>query len=131
MKVPKILVTGATGKSGYVAIETLVKKGIPVRGLAHREGTKVDSLRALGAEVVIGDFFNLDETVRALDGIESAYFCYPVAPRLIDATAYFAAAAKEAGVKFILNISQISARRVAKSHAALNHWVAERIFDWS
>ncbi len=131
MKVPKILVTGATGKSGYVAIETLVKKGIPVRGLAHREGTKVDSLRALGAEVVIGDFFNLDEMVRALDGIESAYFCYPVAPRLIDATAYFAAAAKEAGVKFILNISQISARRVAKSHAALNHWVAERIFDWS
>lgn len=131
MKVPKILVTGATGKSGYVAIETLVKQGIPVRALAHREGPKVDSLRALGADVVIGDFFNIDEIVHAMDGIESAYFCYPVAPQLIDATAYFACAAKEAGLKFVLNISQISARRVAKSHAALNHWVAERIFDWS
>lgn len=131
MKVPKILVTGATGKSGFVAIETLIKQGIPVRGLAHREGPKVDSLRALGADVVVGDFLNLDEIVEAMNGIESAYFCYPVAPRLIDATAYFAAAAKEAKLKFILNISQISARRVAKSHAALNHWVAERIFDWS
>src|SRR4030088_275802 len=80
MKVPKILVTGATGKSGYVAIETLVKQGISVRGLAHREGPKVDSLRALGVEVVIGDFFNLDEMVRALDGIEKHLFLLPRRP---------------------------------------------------
>ena len=131
MTVPKILVTGATGKSGYTAIETLLKEGTPVRALAHREGPKADSLRSLGADVVVGDFFDLDGMVRAMDGIESTYFCYPVAPRLIDATAYFTAAAKEAKVKFILNISQISARRVANSHAALNHWVAERVFDWS
>jgi NAD(P)H dehydrogenase (quinone) len=131
MKAPTILVTGATGRTGYVAIENLVKRGTAVRALAHREGPKVESLRALGADVVIGDLFNLDEIVHALDGIQSAYFCYPVAPRLIEATGYFAAAAKETGLKFILNISQISARRVAKSHAALNHWVAERIFDWS
>jgi NAD(P)H dehydrogenase (quinone) len=131
MKTPTILVTGATGRTGHVAIENLVKQGTAVRALAHREGPKVDSLRALGADVVIGDLFNLDEIVHALDGIQSAYFCYPVAPRLIEATGYFAAAAKETGLKFILNISQISARRVAKSHAALNHWVAERIFDWS
>jgi NAD(P)H dehydrogenase (quinone) len=131
MKTPTILVTGATGRTGHVAIENLVKRGTAVRALAHREGPKVESLRALGADVVIGDLFNLDEIVHALDGIQSAYFCYPVAPRLIEATGYFAAAAKETGLKFILNISQISARRVAKSHAALNHWVSERIFDWS
>src|SRR5258708_36063229 len=28
-------------------------------------------------------------------------------------------------------MSQISARREAKSHAAFNHWTAERVFDWS
>ncbi len=111
MKVPKILITGATGKGGYVAIETMVKQSIPVRALAHREGPKAESLRALGADVVVGDFFNLDEIVHALDGIESAYFCYPVAPRLIDATGYFAAAAKEAGLKFILNRGHYTKRQ--------------------
>jgi hypothetical protein len=30
-----------------------------------------------------------------------------------------------------VNISQISARRIAKSHAAQNHWIAERLFDRS
>jgi len=30
-----------------------------------------------------------------------------------------------------VNMSQISARREAKSHAAFNHWTAERVFDWS
>jgi len=28
-------------------------------------------------------------------------------------------------------MSQISARREAKSHAAREHWLAERVFDWS
>jgi NAD(P)H dehydrogenase (quinone) len=34
-------------------------------------------------------------------------------------------------VKAIVNMSQISARREAKSHAARDFWVSERIFDWS
>jgi uncharacterized protein YbjT (DUF2867 family) len=65
MKTPTILVTGATGRTGHVAIENLVKQGTAVRALAHREGPKVDSLRALGADAVIGDLFNLDEIVHA------------------------------------------------------------------
>jgi uncharacterized protein YbjT (DUF2867 family) len=80
---------------------------------------------------VIGDLLDLDNVAFALRGIRSAYFCYPIAPRLIDATSFFAIAAKEMGVKAIVNMSQISARREAKSHAAQEHWVAERIFDWS
>ena len=30
-----------------------------------------------------------------------------------------------------MNMSQISARRIAKSHAAQNHWIAERLLDRS
>jgi len=37
----------------------------------------------------------------------------------------------EAGVAAIVNMSQISARRDSASHAAQDHWVAERVFDWS
>jgi NAD(P)H dehydrogenase (quinone) len=54
-----------------------------------------------------------------------------IVPGLIDAIAYFAQAAKEAGVSAIVNISQMTARRDSKSHAAQNHWIGERVFDWS
>jgi uncharacterized protein YbjT (DUF2867 family) len=49
----------------------------------------------------------------------------------LQATAYFAQAAKEAGVDGIVNMSQISAREDARSHAATDHWLSERVFDWS
>src|SRR5262249_38315906 len=40
-------------------------------------------------------------------------------------------AAKEAGVEVIVNMSQISARGDSKSEAARQHWLSERVFDWS
>jgi len=67
----------------------------------------------------------------ALNGVKRAYFVYPIRPGILQATAYFAQAAKEAGVDGIVNMSQISAREDAKSHAATDHWLAERVFDWS
>jgi uncharacterized protein YbjT (DUF2867 family) len=66
-----------------------------------------------------------------LQGIRGAYFCYPIRPGILQATAYFAQAAKEAGVERIVNMSQISAREDSKSHAAQDHWLSERLFDWS
>jgi hypothetical protein len=44
---------------------------------------------------------------------------------------FFAQAAIEPGVCAFVNMSQITARRIAKSHAAQNHWIAERLFDRS
>ncbi len=79
----------------------------------------------------MGDLLDLDDVRAALDGVSAAYFVYPIRPRLIDATAFFAQAAQEVGVGSIVNMSQISARREAKSHAARDHWIAERLFDWS
>lgn len=74
--------------------------------------------------MAIGDVRNLDDVRAVLAGIGAAYFIYPIQPGLIEATAYFAQAAREAGVSAIINMSQISARSNAKSHAALNHWNA-------
>lgn len=37
--------------------------------------------------------------------------------------------ASEAGVHAVVNMSQISARREAKSDAARQHWIAERLLD--
>ncbi len=127
----KFLVTGATGDTGSYTVEQLLKKKYPVRALAHREDARSRRLQAMGAEVVIGDFLDFEAMRSAMQGIRGAYFCYPIRPGILQATAYFAQAAKEAGVDCIVNMSQISARENAKSHAAQDHWVSERIFDWS
>src|SRR5215831_1219384 len=125
------LVTGATGDTGSKVTEFVLKKGYEVRAFVHRNDERIAKLVELGAEVVIGDLLDFQAVRRALDEVSGAYFVYPIAPGLIEATALFAQAASEAHVAHIVNMSQISARRDAKSHAAFNHWIAERVFDWS
>src|SRR5260370_36269599 len=125
------LVTGATGDTGGATVEPLQARGHHVRALSHRQDDRAKRLQGLGAEVVFGDFRNLDDVRAALRGVAGAYFCYPIRPGIIQATAFFAQAAKEAGVACVVNMSQISARKDAKSHAAQDHWLAERVLDWS
>ena len=92
---------------------------------------RAERLAKLGAEVVAGDLLDLAAVSRALQGVESAYFCYPIAPGLVEATAWFAQGARDAGVFAIVNMSQISARSDSGSDAARQHWISERILDWS
>jgi NAD(P)H dehydrogenase (quinone) len=131
MSTGKILITGATGDTGGYAIEQLLQRGHQVRALVHRLDDRSKRLEDRGVEVVPGDYLDLDATRAATKGVRRAYFVYPIRPGIIQATAYFAQAAKEAGVEAVVNMSQISARENARSKAARDHWVAERVFDWS
>jgi uncharacterized protein YbjT (DUF2867 family) len=123
----KFLITGATGYT----VRQLLEKNHAVRVLAHRPDERSEQLLELGAEVVFGDLLDFDSVRAALSGVQRAYFCYPISPGLVQATAQFAQAAKEAGVEAIVNMSQLSARSDAKSEAARQHWLGERVFDWS
>src|ERR1700747_470635 len=58
-------------------------------------------------------------------GVTAAYFCCPIYPGGL------LQVASEAGVHSVVNMSQISARREAKSNAARHHWIAERLLDRS
>jgi NAD(P)H dehydrogenase (quinone) len=79
---------------------------------------------------VQGDLLDLDAVSLAMKGVSRAYFCYPIQlPGILSATAYFIQSALEEGVSGIVNMSQISSRRAAKSHAAQDHWIAERMLD--
>jgi uncharacterized protein YbjT (DUF2867 family) len=131
MSTQRFLVIGATGKTGQHTVHHLLEGGHVVRALVHKEDERSKALRSAGAEVVIGELLQHDDVIRAAAGTGAAYFCYPVSPGLIQATAYFADAAKRAGLKVVVNMSQISAREDSESHAARDHWIAERIFDWS
>jgi uncharacterized protein YbjT (DUF2867 family) len=124
-------ITGATGATGRRTVELLLEQGHTVRAFVHKQDERSTQLQRRGAEIVIGDLLDFKTIRPALEGVSGAYFVYPIVPGLLDATAYFAQAAKEAAVSTVVNMSQVSARREAKSHAAFNHWTAERVFDWS
>ena len=127
----KVLVTGATGDTGRATVDELLARGHRVRALAHGQDERSKRLQERGVEVVYGDLLDFGQVKAALTGVQRAYFVYPIRPGILQATAYFAQAAKEAAVDGIVNMSQISAREEAKSHAATDHWLAERVFDWS
>jgi NAD(P)H dehydrogenase (quinone) len=128
----RLLVTGATGDTGFAAVQALQDSGNQVRALVHhQDGPRTGELRSLGAEVVTGDLLDIDSVVAAMRDVDAAYFVFPIGPRLLDATAYFAQAAHEAGVSALVNLSERTARRDSKSHSAQNHWISERLFDQS
>jgi len=123
------LITGAAGKTGRVTTELLLDRGYRVRALVRREDGRSRALAAAGAEVVQADFLDLDGVAVAMQGASGAYFCYPIRDGLIEATVNFAQASGDAGVRSVVNMSQISARRQARSNAARQHWLSERLLD--
>lgn len=127
----KYLITAATGKTGVHTVNQLLNDGHAVRALVHREDERSDRLRKAGAEIVVGDLLEHEDVLRAVDGVSAAYLCYPVLPGFIQATAYFADAARRARLDVVVSMSQISAREDSDSHAARDHWIAERVLDWS
>lgn len=126
-----LLITGAAGRTGGYAARLLLERGHRVRAMVHRFDDRAAQLRDGGADIVVGDFKDINLVREAADGARAAYFVYPINPGLLEATATFAQAAVEAGVQSVVNMSQISARRNAASDAARSHWLAERVLDWS
>jgi NAD(P)H dehydrogenase (quinone) len=127
----KILITGASGATGGHALATLQASGHDVRALVHEEDVRAVELRSSGTEVVVGDLLDIDTVRAALDGVDAAYYVYPLAPGNLAGTVNFAQAAKEAGVKAIVNLSQMTSRRDSLSYAAKDHWLAEQVLNWS
>ena len=64
-----MLVTGGTGLLGSHLVERMVQSGYDVRALA-RKSSDTSHLKAVGAEIVIGDIENYDSLVAAARGRE-------------------------------------------------------------
>jgi uncharacterized protein YbjT (DUF2867 family) len=138
--IPPILVTGAAGRVGGVGrtlVELLRQRGLPVRAQVHREDDRAAALRALGAEIVVGDLTRAEDVLRALDGVRRVYFGLSVSAQYLQATVTAAALARYRGdVELFLNISQLtvsqmSATRLTDSLQQRQHWLAEQVLDWS
>src|SRR5246127_4802207 len=130
----RFLVVGAGGSHGATGNPVggrLPGGGTRGRAFVRRADERADKLKKLGAEIAVGDIRDYTAVRAALGAVQRAYFTYPLADGLLLATATFAAAGKETGLQSIVNMSQITARPDHASPAARQHWLAERVLDWS
>ena len=111
-----ILVTGAAGRVGAVGrtvTELLLKQGEAVRAMVRTEDERAQALRALGAEVVVGNLLDLDSMHKAIAGCETMYFGMAVSDAYLAATVNATAVAKHHGVKAFINMSQMTVSQMS------------------
>ena len=95
-KRPVVLITGATGSTGTIAIARLLELNVPVRALVHKVDERSEKLGAQGVEIVEGDLSDFDSVSTALKGVTGAYYMYPIqVPGILEGTAISAQAAIE------------------------------------
>ena len=128
---PLVLVTAAAGSTGMETVRALITLGHPVRALVRSDDKRAQALRDLGVSVVLGSMDSLRDIRLALASVQSAYFCYPLQEGLVEASVIFAQAAKEAGVRYIANMSHRQSAPAPRSKATQNHWLSEQVFAWS
>ena len=126
---PRILVTAATGKIGGAVAAQLLEKGVPTRALVHREDARSTRLRALGAEVVVADMFDIQQVASAVDGVDRVFFNPPYHPHVLDSAVAFAVAARRSGVEAVVALGQWLASPEHPSLMTRQHWLIDKLFE--
>jgi uncharacterized protein YbjT (DUF2867 family) len=135
MKEQMVLVTsaagGGQGQTGRHVTEKLRAKGVAVRAFVHREDERSEHLRRLGAEVFVGDFLDIHSVRRAVEGVSSVYFAYPVQAGLLDAAAIMAFASREAGIDRLVNLVMLQSSPDAPTPRMRQNYLSEQVFEWA
>lgn len=128
-----VLVTGAAGgqqgATGRQVAESLLGRGVPVRAFVRTLDERAERLRRLGADVVVGDLRDIADVEPVMAGVDRVFFTYPVTDGLLDATGAVAAAARAAGVRRLVNVSQLAPQPHSHSPRTRQHWVSEQVLD--
>lgn len=126
---PRIIVTGATGKTGSVVVGELLRAGYRVRAMVHREDGRSARLKAQGAEIAVADLSDVERVADALKDVQRAYFCPPFDPYMIQGAVAFAVAAKEARLEHIVGLTQWLASPSHPSLMTRQLWLVDRLFS--
>ena len=134
-----ILVTGAAGQLGAVGRTVcglLLDRGLPVRAMVRREDDRAAALRAVGAEVVVGDLLEPGDVYRVVGGSRRVYFGMSVSAGYLEATITMAVVARAVGVDAVVNMSQMtvsemSIQNTTSSGQQRQHWLGEQALAWS
>ncbi|MEM9393747.1 MAG: NmrA family NAD(P)-binding protein [Pseudomonadota bacterium] len=103
---PKILVTSAAGKTGLQVAQQLLQSGANVRAFVRRKDHRAERLKSLGAEVFVGNQYDLTDLRNAVKGVQRAYQCAPTAPNGLHFNAAFTVAAYEAKLEHVVTLGQ-------------------------
>ncbi|MGA9674301.1 MAG: NAD(P)H-binding protein [Mycobacterium sp.] len=134
------LITGAGGGVAGISPQVVARlrhRGEAVRAMVHRDDSRADALRALGAEVIAGDLTNPVDVAAALDGATRMFFNMSVSPDYLEATAVVCAIAREReNLEVLVNmsqmtVSQMTATSTEESKQQRLHWLAEHVINWS
>ena len=126
---PKILVTGATGKTGSTLVAELRKHDWPVRAMVSREDGRSANLQKLGAEIVVADMYDPQQLLEAIKGTQRAYYLPLMRPYMIQAAAAFAVAAGEANLESIVQMSQWTSSASHPTIMTRQTWLVDRMFS--
>lgn len=130
-----ILVTGATGTTGSVVLKELLDRGASVRALTHSP-EKVDELRALGADVAVGDLADPGSLDDAMRGIERMYLVQTPGERQADLEVNAVSAAERAGAYAVVKLSALgqdpqAPTRFGRTHAAVVEHLQGSSLRWT
>jgi len=128
---PRIIVTGATGKTGSIVVRELLQAGYPVRALVRREDGRSAQLKTRGAEIAVADMSDVERISDALRDVQGAYYCPPIDPYMIEGAVAFAVAAKERRLEHIVSLTQWLASPSHPSLMTRQHWLVDRLFSMS
>ena len=119
-----ILVTGATGNNGAEVIKQLTGSGAAIRAMSRRPHERIGQ-GSPGVEFVTADFDDPASLRRALDGAESAFLVTNSSERVQAQQLSFVEAARTAGVRRIVYVSQLHATRDSPVRFLRYHAVVE------
>jgi uncharacterized protein YbjT (DUF2867 family) len=147
-----ILITGAGGQVGSVSrliIENLRSQGYPIRAFVRKDDHRAQELRALGAEIFVGDLLDAHDVFEAVKGCRRAYFSMSLDPSYTTAGVLLAAALREQGdTEILVDMSQhlvayLRPEEIRRDEVGLPpidirwspqervHWATERALEWS
>jgi uncharacterized protein YbjT (DUF2867 family) len=139
-KSPTYLVTGAGGGVAGISPQVVTRlrdRGETVRAMVHHDDARADTLRAQGADVVVGDLTNPADVFAAMSGVTRMFFNMSVSPDYLQATALACAMAKELdNLEVLVNMSQMTVSQMTvtsteESKQQRLHWLAEHVINWS
>ncbi|MDT0498951.1 SDR family oxidoreductase [Algiphilus sp. W345] len=130
-----ITVFGATGTTGAPLVDTLLTKGAKVRAVTS-DPAKVATLKAKGCEAVTANFTDPAALERACAGADKIYLVTPAHLDMRQWKANAIAAAKAAGVQYVVLATGLGASPKAgltfgKWHSETQELLKESGLDWT
>ena len=126
----KFLITGATGTTGGYAVRQLLEKShIAVRVLAHRPDERSEQLKKVGVEVVFGDFPRVRRCACRAERVQPGLLLLSNQPgHRSGGRSDSHRLPRKPASRSSSTYCKKSARSDAKSEAARQHWLSERVF---